>query len=399
MASLIPVLAVLVVVVVLVAVFMGARLSAAAPTATVTPTLASTFKVDGTQGALSWAATGQSAIAVPSVGINVASGTETAAPIASLTKIMTAYIILRDHPLGANASGPKLTMTQADVNDFNNDTVQDEANAQVNLGEILTERQLLGGMLVHSANNFADTLAVWDAGSVSAFVAKMNRTAQQLGMDHTQYADPSGFSAASVSTASDLLKVAVPDMANPAFASLVQMPAITLPVAGEIASYTPLLGVEGVIGVKSGFTSQAGGGDILAVVRRVHGFPTLVISAVTGQEGPNVLYEAGLDALELANETATNVGATTVISSGQTVARVTAAGHTVSATVRGTASVLSWPGIEATRRFQQTRVVKAGTKAGTRIGSEIVTAGTQRSVLPVYLQRSLPPESTFQRVF
>ena len=55
--------------------------------------------------------------------------------------------------------------------------MNDEANAQVTLGEVLTERQLLGGMLVHSANNYADTLAMWDAGSIPAFVAKMNRTA------------------------------------------------------------------------------------------------------------------------------------------------------------------------------------------------------------------------------
>ena len=122
--------------------------------------------------------------------------------------MMTAYVILRDHPLGPGQNGPSITMTQADVDDFDNDTVEDEANAQVTVGEVLTERQLLEGLLVHSANNFADTLARWDAGDIPAFVAKMNSTATQLGMDHTHYADPSGFDQISQSTAGDLLKVA-----------------------------------------------------------------------------------------------------------------------------------------------------------------------------------------------
>ena len=59
-------------------------------------------------------------------------------------------------------------------------------------GEKLNERQLLDGLLVHSANNLADVLAQWDAGSIPAFVAKMNATATSLGMTHTHYADASG---------------------------------------------------------------------------------------------------------------------------------------------------------------------------------------------------------------
>ena len=168
-------------------------------------------------------------------------------------------------PLLVGQNGPGITMAQPDVDDFDNDTVEDEANAQVTVGEVLTERQLLEGLLVHSANNFADTLARWDAGSIPAFVAKMNTTAAQLGMDHTHYADPSGFDQGSQSTAGDLLKVAAPDMENPTFAGIVSMSSVTLPVAGTISTYTPLLGFQGVIGVKSGFTTAAGGCDVVAV--------------------------------------------------------------------------------------------------------------------------------------
>jgi D-alanyl-D-alanine carboxypeptidase (penicillin-binding protein 5/6) len=391
--------AAVVLVAVVMVVIVGIRLSAAIPPAVVSSTLSDTVHVDGTAPTLPWAPAGQSAIAVPSIGIDVASAPEHAAPVASLTKIMTAYIILHDHPIARHAGGARITMTQADLDDFNNDTVEDQANAQVAVGEVLTERQLLGGMLVHSANNFADTLARWDAGSVPAFVAKMNKVAAQLGMHNSHFADPSGFDPGSVSTPSDLLRVAGPDMANPVFGSLVDMSSITLPVAGTISSYTPLLGDEGIIGVKSGFTSQAGGGDIVAVVRRAHGLPVLILAAVTGQQGPNVLPFAATQALALSNDVGLAIGATPIVRSGQVVAHVSAAGHTVDAVVHGTANALSWPGISAHRTLEITTRVKPGAKAGTRIGSVVVTAGTQRVVLPVVLSHSLPLESFSQRVF
>ena len=181
------------------------------------------------------------------------------------------------------------------------------------LNEQISEEQVLGGMLVHSADNFADLLATWDAGGIPAFVAKMNAEAVRLGMDHSHFADPSGVSPGSESTASDLLKVATLDMADPTFASMVQMSSITLPLAGTISTYTPLLGLQGVIGVKSGYTSQAGGGDVLAVDRTVDGKSVLLLAAVTGQTGPIVLAQAGLHALALVDAVAPLIGTTQVL--------------------------------------------------------------------------------------
>jgi D-alanyl-D-alanine carboxypeptidase (penicillin-binding protein 5/6) len=388
-----------VVLVVVAGTFTGIRLSAAAPKATVTSTLRPTSPVSAPAPSLPWSPTGESAIAVPSIGINVTSGTEQPVPIASLTKMMTAYVVLHDHPLAKDADGPNITITQADVDDYNTDTVSDEANAQVTVGEVLTQRQMMGGMLVHSANNLADALAMWDAGTIPAFVDKMNLAALHLGMNHTHYADPSGFNMNSQSTAGDLLKVAVPDMADPTFASLVQMSSITLPVAGTISTYTPLLGIQGVIGVKSGFTDLAGGCDVLAVVRRAHGVPVLVLSAVTGQQGLNVINEAGLLALNLANSVGMAIDASPVIHRGDVVAHVSAAGHTVDAVAQGSASVLTWPGVTPTRVLMPSKPVVAGAGRGTRIGSVVVNLGTQRVVIPVRLDQDIPKQTLTQRLF
>ena len=90
-------------------------------------------------------------------------------PIASLTKMMTAYVVLRDHPLRPPGSGRtpgvRSPSRPADVAEFDDDAGSDESNVPVQVGEVLTERQLLEGLLIHSANNIAYTLAVWDAGS------------------------------------------------------------------------------------------------------------------------------------------------------------------------------------------------------------------------------------------
>jgi D-alanyl-D-alanine carboxypeptidase (penicillin-binding protein 5/6) len=379
--------------------FVGVRLSAAEPAPAVTPALTRTVHVPAQTVTLPWPTTGQGAIAVPSIGIDVASGPEKAAPVASLTKLMTAYVVLHDHPLALDQPGPMITVTQAEVDDYDSATVNDDSNAEVTLNEQITEAQVMGGMLVHSADNFADLLATWDAGSIPAFVAKMNATAARLGMDHSHFADASGVNPGSESTASDLLKVAALDMADPTFASMVTMSSITLPVAGTISTYTPLLGVQGVIGVKSGFTSQAGGGDVLAVDRTVHGKSVLLLAAVTGQTGPVVLAQAGLHALELVDALGPLIGSTQVLPGNHVVAHVSEEGTRLGATTSSSVSMLTWPGVSATRVFLPARHLADQARRGARVGTVVVTVGTQHVDVPVRLGGDIPPQTLLQRLF
>jgi serine-type D-Ala-D-Ala carboxypeptidase (penicillin-binding protein 5/6) len=379
--------------------YVGVRLHAAPPVAVVTSTMTAMPTVKAAAVAMPWPSMGQGAFSVPSIGNDVTSGAEAAVPIASLTKMMTAYIILKDHPLVRGQNGPNITITQTDVNDYESDTTQDEANAQVALGEVLTERQILTGMLVHSANNLALALARWDAPTLADFVAKMNTTARRLGMDHTHYADPSGFDQTSQSTAGDLLKVAALDMDNPTFSSIVQMSSVTLPLAGTISTFTPLLGFQGVIGVKSGFTTVAGGCDVLAVVRRVHGLPVLILAAVTGQVGPNVLDLAGFHALAIANTVGTGIGQTEVIHRGDVVAHVSVDGHTVDATATKSATFLTWAGVTPRRVLVTTRALTPGAKRGVTVGNVEVALGSQHADIPVILHSPLPRETLLQRLF
>lgn len=218
-------------------------------------------------------------------------------------------------------------------------------------------------------------------------------------MAQSHFADASGVDPASVSTASDMLRVAAPDMANAAFASIVQMSAVTLPVAGTISTYTPLLGLQGIIGVKSGFTTAAGGCDVLAVVRAVHGHNVLLLAAVTGQMGAVALAQAGLHGLALVDAVGPLIGSTQVLGGDAVVSHVSEAGKTVDARTASSASMLTWPGVTATRVFEPERHLTDQARARGRVGVVAVHLGTQHVVVPVRLDQDVPRPTMLQRLF
>ncbi|HVB05417.1 MAG TPA: hypothetical protein VNF07_04115 [Acidimicrobiales bacterium] len=255
------------------------------PTAVLTAALRTVHAVPGTLAAFPWSAKGEGAVAVLGEGVMARSAKSPVVPIASLTKMMTAYLVLRDHPLTAGAEGPTFTMGRADVQAWVHADQTNESNVAVTLGEQLTEHQLLEALLIPSADNVADFLASWDAGSVASFVVKMNTTAKALGMHHTHYADASGVNPASRSDATDQALLAAALMQSPVVRGIVAKPSLPFPVAGTIWNYNPGLGVDGIIGVKSGFTSQAQGCLATAAYRTAAGRHVLVVAVSLGQAG------------------------------------------------------------------------------------------------------------------
>jgi D-alanyl-D-alanine carboxypeptidase (penicillin-binding protein 5/6) len=207
------------------------------------------------------------------------------APIASVAKVMTAYVVLRDHPLPAGEDGPTLTLTDDDVADTDLRRGRGESVVSIAAGEELTERQALLALLLPSANNIAPVLARWDAGSVAGFVDRMNATARSLGMTRTRYTDPSGFDDATVSTAADQVRIVLAAMRLPAFASIVATPSAWLPVAGVVHTTNGLLGHDGFVGVKTGSDDAAGGCFAFRAIRRIDGRETAITGVVLGQPG------------------------------------------------------------------------------------------------------------------
>jgi len=262
-----------------------AQLARPLPAPTAHAAISRRYTVGGTAEPLPWPAQGQAALYLPQFGWLGSTGDQGPVPIASLTKIMTALVTLRSHPLAVGASGPLVTVTAADFALYQSELAQGDSVMRVETGEGLTEFQLLEGLLLPSADNIAELLADWQAGSEPAFVGEMNQLAKSLRLNHTHFADSSGLDPDSVSSARDLVSLATTAMSNPVFASIVALPTAFLPLAGTVRNYNPLLGKDGVVGIKTGWTSAALGCLVFASRQTVGGHPVQLIGAVTGQPG------------------------------------------------------------------------------------------------------------------
>jgi D-alanyl-D-alanine carboxypeptidase (penicillin-binding protein 5/6) len=267
----------------LLAVVLGITAAAAVRSLVSSPSVEARSPVEALPGTV-WPAYGQAAVAIGQSAVQAGPHGHPAA-IASIAKVMTAYLVLRDHPLGPGEEGPPIALSGDDVDDTERRRGRDESVVPVAEGEVLSERQALLALLLPSANNIAAVLARWDAGSTGRFVGRMNETARSLGMTHTRYTDPSGYDDATVSTAADQVRIVERAMRLPVFADIVATPTATLPVAGTVHNTNELLGHDGFVGVKTGSDAAAGGCFAFRAIRLVHGRRTTITGVVLGQPG------------------------------------------------------------------------------------------------------------------
>jgi serine-type D-Ala-D-Ala carboxypeptidase (penicillin-binding protein 5/6) len=336
----------------------------------------------GPPPALAWPAQGQAAAGVEGVGLIGTHGSARPTPIASLAKVMTAYLVLRAHPLASGASGPLITVRPADVAVYRADLAAGQSVVLVQAGERLTERQALEALLLPSGNNIATLLAKWEAGSEAAFVAVMNAQARALGLAHTHYADASGVRAATASTAGDQLRLAMLALKDPVFAQIVAMPQVTLPVAGRQYNVNALLGRNGIVGVKTGSTSQAGGCFLFAAHDRLARRTVTLVGAVLHQLATRAqpsIIDAAFDASRTLLASVRRVVRTLpVVRRGGTVAWVrTPWADRLALRASGSASLLGWPGLPISTRIATAGHIDAPLRAGQRIGTAVIAAGEQ----------------------
>ncbi|HEY9722367.1 MAG TPA: hypothetical protein V6D47_10150 [Oscillatoriaceae cyanobacterium] len=227
---------------------------------------------------------GQLAVGEESLGVVAASPNQEPVAIASLTKMMTAYLLLQSEPLKYGEDGPVTTLTAADVAEYQKDRAAGDSVVRVAAGEKMTERELLEALLLPSADNIATLIANKLAGSEDAFVTKMNAAAKSLGMNQTTYRDAAGVNPATVSTASDQLKIAQAVMQNRQFRDIVREPQAELPVAGIVYNVDFMVGKQGISGIKTGSTLEAGSCFVGSYPITVDGVPRIALAAVLGQQ-------------------------------------------------------------------------------------------------------------------
>jgi serine-type D-Ala-D-Ala carboxypeptidase (penicillin-binding protein 5/6) len=309
-------------------------------------TLAADVRLPGRAFVPAWPAEGEAAVEVEGVGSLGTSGKQTPVPIASVAKVMTAYLTLREHPLVPGEEGFRVRITPADVAEERERVALDESTVNVKAGERLSERQALEALMLPSANNVAALLAVHDAGSIPAFVARMNETARELGMDSTVYTDPSGFDEGTVSTASDQLKLARTAMEDKEFAQIVDEPSARLPVVGRVINYNELVGSSGYVGIKTGSDEAAGGCLLFAKRLNVGGRTLMVLGVVLGQHDGELVDAALASAGSLAGSVAGAVHFETALPAGSKVLTAeNADGARVAVRTAAPLREIGWPGL------------------------------------------------------
>jgi D-alanyl-D-alanine carboxypeptidase (penicillin-binding protein 5/6) len=172
-------------------------------------------------------------------------------PIASATKLMTALVALEELPLDRKLRAVPYDPAPA------------ESRIDLRTGERMSVADLLRALLLESANDAAETLAVRSAGSVEAFVRRMNERAAELGLRHTHFANPVGLDAPGAhSSPGDLARAAREVLRSDFLAATVDMPRARL-LSGSrsriVSNRNRLVrDIPWVNGVKTGHTGQAG---------------------------------------------------------------------------------------------------------------------------------------------
>ncbi|MEU6374365.1 serine hydrolase [Streptomyces sp. NPDC046909] len=361
------------------------------PTPALQLTASDSYSFDGSKVDIPWPADGQAALDVQGIGSFGSSGEQKPVPIASVAKVMTAYVILRDHSLKSGAKGPDITIDQ---------TAEDQSKAgqestvDVTAGDKISQREALESILIASANNVARLLARWDAGSEKGFVEKMNAAAEDLGMTNTTYTDPSGLNDTTVSTAVDQVKLAKKAMEYPAFREVAAMMSYDDYKGTNHSNWNQLVGKNNVVGIKTGTTTSALGNLVFAAKKEVGGETRTIVGAIIRQPagGPeNTILSAALsggDALIRAAQGA--LESATIIKKGDVVGYVDdgLGGHTPVVATKDVTAV-GWSGLTVKLTFAGDDVPHTA-KAGTQVGTLTVGDDSAGAVkVPVALQKDL----------
>ena len=375
-----------VVLIVLGGIYTGVELSRAVPRPALraASTLPPTLVVPGPRPRLPWPPGGESAVELAGLGLLGSSGPSRPVPIASLAKVMTALVVLHDHPLRPGQPGPTVTITPGEVALYQAESAVNDSVTPVTTGEKLTELQLLETLLIPSADNMAPVLARWDAGSDGAFVAKMNSMAARLGMHATNYADENGLSSHTVGTAMDQLALARAAAANPVLMSIVGQPALTLPDGTTLRNYDTLLDRHGVIGIKTGSTTAAGGCFMLAARGVVDGRAVEVLGVVLGQHASPLIGSALEASQALISPALASVRSFTAVPAGTTVAQVVSPwASPVAVKTTRALSLVALPGATVRLAVKLTATPPSAlSRAGTPVAAVTATIGRQAQTTP-----------------
>jgi D-alanyl-D-alanine carboxypeptidase len=205
------------------------------------------------------------------------------ASIASTAKLFTAMVIMQSHKPNEVVTVGKLPSLGA----------EDQKIGLVE-GEEITLGELLKALLIYSANDAANALAIYDSGSIEKFANKMNDQAKLWDLKSSKFVEPSGLNAGDMSSAEDLVKIASILSTNETFKKITSTQSAQITnLSGKTYNLTTtnkILGQAGVVGIKTGFTLEAGQCLVTAAEKNGHRIITVVLDSPDRfQESKNMI--------------------------------------------------------------------------------------------------------------
>ncbi|MFB8418904.1 serine hydrolase [Streptomyces albidoflavus] len=366
------------------------------PEGTLALTAEETYTFQGEKPAMPWPTEGQATVTVDGIGSLGSYGEQKPIPIGSVAKVMTAYTILREHPVKKGTEGEMLTIDAKAQRDYEN--AGQESTVKVTEGQKISVKEAIEAIMLPSANNIARQLARWDSdGDEAAFVEKMNKYAAELGMENTTYTDPSGLKETTVSSAEDQVKLGKAVMEFETFSSVVRLPNYESTTSGQTEkNYNFLVPMYGVVGIKTGSTTKAGGNLLFAAEKVVDGKKQLIIGAVFGQHAPPILDTATARSKDLILRTQELLTSKPVVKKGDVVGHVDdGLGSTTPVVATKDIPAVGWPGLTVKLALDDGgKALPHEAKAGTEVGVLSVGDGTGDAVeVPVALQSDLAEPS------
>ncbi|WP_245996802.1 D-alanyl-D-alanine carboxypeptidase [Streptomyces armeniacus] len=364
------------------------------PDVSLSMTAPASYAFEGAKPSLPWPDEGQAYVEVSGLGVLGSKGGRESVSIGSVAKTMTAYVILRKHPLKKDAPGPAIPIDKKAEEDgkLGEGNGGESVLDTVKEGQEISERDALSALMIPSANNIARLLARWHSnGSEAAFVKEMNEAAKELGMKDTTYTDPSGLKESTKSTAQDQVKLAKKVMEIPALVEITKLPSWTDPSGKKWRNYNTLVPFDGAIGIKTGSTTAAGGNLLFAGHKRIGDTTQLIVGAVLGQHKPPIIDTANAVSKELLIAAGDALAARTVVKKGDVVGHVDdQLGGKTPVVATEDVTAVGWPGLKVKLALEESAEGAPHTaKSGEKVGILTAGDGPGQVKVPVAVQEDL----------
>lgn len=313
---------------------------------------------------------------------------------ASMAKVITALCILEKHPLKLGETGPTLTMTADDISRLQQQYDQGGSHLAISEGEQLTQYQMLQAIMLPSANNIADSLAIWAFGSLGQYQKYAQDYVQRHGMNQTRIGpDASGFDPSTTSTTTDLTTLGKLALANPVIMQIASTKHATFETAGEVYNTDTLLGNGVLTGLKTGSNDGNTGGFIFTSSTKKANRSINIVGAIVND---NSAASAVEHAEQLATSITNNFQVVSYAHAGATVGIAkTAWGSSATIIAKQDTRVVRWSANKLWH-VEQLKTTTA-TKAG-QIGTLSIRTNGSKADTPLIITTPASSPSTLWRL-